>query len=101
MLPTLNNTSNDDNTNDRLAVEVVTSARMLASTSLNADEISRGEFNALTDDERQGYFEWWFEMNGICHPLDYIDEVVADDDERFNEIHHDCESSDGLSRHVG
>jgi hypothetical protein len=101
MLPDTNNTNNGDNTNDTLAVDVVPSASNLSSESLNADDITTAEFEALTEEERQGFFEWWYEMNQVTHPLDYVVEVVADDDERFLEIHWDCESSDGISRHVG
>jgi len=101
MLLTLNNTNKDDTNDDQLAVEVVPNASNLSSESLNADDITTAEFEALTEEERQGFFEWWYEMNQVTHPLDYIVEVVADDDDRFLEIHWDCESSDGISRHVG
>tara|TARA_R100001244_G_scaffold127030_1_gene97506 strand:+ start:272 stop:577 length:306 start_codon:yes stop_codon:yes gene_type:complete len=101
MLLTLNNTNDDDTNADQLAIEEVTSVEMLAESNLNADDITTAEFEALTEEERQGFFEWWYEMNQVTHPLDYIVEVVADDDDRFLEIHWDCESSDGISRHVG
>jgi len=101
MLHDEQHTNNDDSTNDVLAVDIVPNASNLSSESRNALDISPAELNVLDELERQAFFEWFYEANGFSHPLDYVVTVVAEDDPRFNEVHFDCESSDGITRHVG
>ncbi len=60
--------------------------------------ITEAEIEALTDEKKQAYFEFYYEAVGIHHPMDFIVIEVDADDERFEELHFDCESSDGITR---
>jgi len=67
--------------------------------NMNPIEINAKEFARLTDEkEKQAYFEFYLEAVGVHHPEDYIVTVVEDNDPRFEDIHFDCESSDGITR---
>ena len=86
------------NTNDTKLNYIDDVVPTLDSENLNAIDINALELNLLTDEQEQAYFEYFFEVVGEHHPEDYIVTVVEDNDPRFEDIHFDCESSDGITR---